>query len=689
MPLATLLAATGIFLTARTPKIDLSRVDPVPADQPIPVSDFFRPAAMQQPVLNPSGTRIAAVTSADRDKHSLLIYDFDTGKSDYVDASGDKDIYRAYWLGDSRVIFYLSLEKKYGIGLLTADVGRLRNAHPVFQYYYSTIVAIPPDDPLRPLVWNRYDALEDLADRDLGVVEANTNLKTGQLINLHTADSANLPRAIDDVREENDRHILRHYPLPTDGIVIRYIADQEGRLEFAIAYKDGRPLLLRLVRDRWEKCPVDLESVDVIDCGDEPGQLVVRGPRREGKPCVVEFMDSATAQPGRVLLDDADYDFFGGNLPDSDFADGCLYRDPVDHKVIGVMYERDGPKTVWFKEPYKGLQETLERLFPARAVRIVASDKAQRCFLIATYSDRQPLDYIWLDLKKHASRLLSHSAPWIDPKRMRPMQRVRFDTRDGRHLDAYLTLPAGATKERPPPLVVLPHNGPWVRDRWGYDGEVQFLASRGYAVLQPNYRGSLGYNWIFPPEDQFDFLKMQGDVIDATREMASSGNVDRRRIAILGRGFGGYLAVAAVEREPALFRCAVTVAGVFDWAAQVRDRKYDRFDYPTYDYYLRHLGDPKQRPGYFDAISLARQVARIAVPIFVAGGMEDNAVDISQSKHLISDLKRHHLPHESYIVREEGHDMQHLDKQVALYTRIEAFLAKYLLPASPVTTDAK
>jgi dipeptidyl aminopeptidase/acylaminoacyl peptidase len=519
-------------------------------------------------------------------------------------------------------------------------------------------------------VWNRYDFE---TQQDGGVAVINTDIQTGKIVNLDAAggDWSDLM----DVRDSNERHIVERFPVPPLGLTYHYLADHDGKLAYSFTAKDGQLALQRLADGQWTKCPVDLENIDVEDCGDQPGQVVVIGPRQEGKPRALQLMDAATGQLGEVLLQDKAYDF-----------NGWLYHNPATQEIIGAVFERNGPRVAWFNEDYRNLQKIIDGFFPGVVARILGSNEAQTLFLVATFSDRQPTIYSWVDLEKRTAGLFKNSAPWIDPKRMQPMNIVKFKTRDGRQLDAYLTLPAGASKTNLPPLVVLPHGGPWVRDNWGFDRQAQFLASRGYAVLQPNYRGSTGYSWMFPKEDEWDFKKMHDDVTDATKAMIASGLVDSGRIAIAGGSFGGYLAISGVVNEPSLYRCAVTLAGVFDWEQQIKGEKYDQYDSPSFGVMMHRLGDPKKQPEKFDAISPGRHVDRIRVPVFVAGGKEDRTVEIQQSRALISALEKYHVPHETLIVGEEGHGMAHLDNQVELYTRIEAFLDKYLKPVQPNTT---
>ena len=647
-------------------KLDLDRETPVPASEPVPVMDFFRPLLLQQPELNPSGTHIAAVVTVGDDRHQLLVYDLKTQKIEQV-GGHDEDVYQVNWLNDRRLVYSLAVRKLYGIGLFAAEVGSITDPSPLLQYCGSSLIAVPRQDRLHPLVWNR-SGID--TSRDLGVATIDAGLNLGKLVNLVAIGARR--QDVLDARENNQRHIVSEYPVPEPGLTYRYLADREGNLAFAFTSDDGALAMHRLVNQQWVKCPVDLESIDVVGCSDQPGQVVVVGPRQAGKPRALQVMDAATGQLGGVLLQDPVYDF-----------DGWLYRSPATREIQGAVFQRNGPHVAWFTEEYRNLQKILNGFFPGLVVWIIGSDEAEKLFLVSTFSDRHPVSYYWVDLPQRKVGLIKNSAPWIDPQRMQPMTPLTFKTRDGRQLDAYLTLPAGASKKNPPPMVVLAHGVPWVRDNWGFNGEVQFLASRGYAVVQPNYRGSPGYGWMFPKEDEWDFRKMHDDVTDVTKAMIASGLIDGGRIAIMGGSFGGYLAVSGVVNEPALYRCAITQAGVFDWARQIKDKKYDQYDNPAFGRMMRKLGNPGEQRERFDAISPGRHVDQIRVPVFVAAGKEDQTVEIEQSRALISALEKYHVPHEALLVRDEGHGMSHFENQVELYTRIEAFLAKYLAPAKP------
>jgi dipeptidyl aminopeptidase/acylaminoacyl peptidase len=257
---------------------------------------------------------------------------------------------------------------------------------------------------------------------------------------------------------------------------------------------------------------------------------------------------------------------------------------------------------------------------------------------------------------------------------MQRVQQFQYKTRDGYKVESYLTLPATASKEHPPALVVLVHGGPWVRDTMEWDPEVQFLASRGYAVFQPNYRGSSGYNWSFPPGDQWEFKKMHNDVTDGVKKLIASGLIDARRIAIMGASFGGYLSLCGATYEPGLYRCAITEAGVFDWKEMMRDARSNQYDSYRYEWFLRNLGDPKKQSDLFEDISPIRHVDQIKIPVLVAHGKEDGVVSIEQSTRLVAALKQAHVPCTVFFRSGEGHGMARLKNRTDYYTEVEKFL---------------
>jgi dipeptidyl aminopeptidase/acylaminoacyl peptidase len=426
-----------------------------------------------------------------------------------------------------------------------------------------------------------------------------------------------------------------------------------------------------LVGDTWQQCPENLEEIEVVGCGDNPGEIVVVGERKDGKPRPLEVMDAASGKVLNVLLEDAAYDF-----------DGWLYRDPVSHRILGAMGSKIGPYSVWFNEPYRNLQKALEKLFPGQGqiVRIIGTDATGKMVLLSNFSDRQPPIYSWANLEKHQAGMFRSSMPWIDPQRMQPMVTMKFKTRDGKQFDAFVTLPKGTTKQNPAPLVVLPHDGPWARTTWGYDPEVQFLASRGYAVLQPNYRGSPGCTWMYPTEDEWAYRKMHEDVTDATKALLASGYVDRHRVAIMGHGFGGYLALCGVAFEPSLYRCAVAVSANYDWGKLIEDQQYNQYSNPFYARMLAKLGDPKKEVEKFDAMSPLKHANDIRVPVLVSYGEYDQTVEIAMAKDLVSTLRHKGLDADSIRFANEGSGVHYVDHKVELYERVEAFLAKNLGP---------
>ncbi len=665
LALVLVLAAATALPGAET--LDLDRVTPVPATQPIPVQDFFRPPLFSSPILNAAGSHFVAKVDVGGDRTSLLICNLEKLQLSVINGYKNEDVNWVAWLDDTHILSSLITDKHYAKGLFVTDAVNVRGAHPVEYLSATSLVGVPAKTPMKPLVWIYRNAYDE--GRNLGVVQIDANKR------LDDNDHA-IPGSVQDSRANEDESlngarakIVRNFPNPPgNDLVVDYLSDKDGELAFAITADKGVYKLFRFTGKKWELSPVDLDEYYPVDVGDRPDELIVMAPRQDGKPRALHRLDAATGKLGDLLVQDRGYDI----------TSASFYRHPVSHTILGVKYERSALQTAWLNESYAAVQKMVAANYPGMVVGIMGSNRTEDRFFFYTYSDRQPVIYYTLDLKAKTIGLIKNSAPWIDPARMQPMSVIKVKTRDEKSIEAYLTQPAGATKENPPPLVVLPHGGPHARDSWGYDGEVQFLASRGYAVLQVNYRGSTGYNWQFPAGDDWEFRKMHDDVTDAVKMLGRSGRIDPARVAIMGTSFGGYLALCGAAFEPDTYRCAITISGVFDWTQVINEKKSVQYDSAAYGIFLRNLGDPKTDPERFDRISPLRHIDQVKIPVFVAHGREDEVADVAESRALIAQLEKFHVEHESMLVSAEGHGMSFAKNQVELYSRIEAFLDKNL-----------
>lgn len=638
----------------------LNRLEPVPANEVIPVMDFFRPRLFTNPELNPAGTHFAAIVSTQDDRLDLMAYDLSTKKIETLTAGGNYDIEGYDWLNDKRLLFSLSREKLYAAGLFAVELGRFSKSHVLQRDNFVSPVGISKANPTQVIVWTHHSRYEYGADGGVMKIETHRNLNDNR-----SATGANYGM---------QAHIVKSYPSPKGGDVVGYLADRSGELAFAFTYKGGVATAHRLEDEKWVPCPIDLDDLEIVGVGDQREELLVLGPKQDGKPRALHRLDAITGALGELIFQDDGYDL----------QQARLYRHPVDNRVLGAQYDRKGPQGVWFEPRYGKIQDALNRAFPNDMVRILGSDRAEKQFFVAVFSDVRPTAYHHVNLEKGSAILVADVVPWIDPKRMQPMRLITYKSRDGFDIEGYVTLPAGASEQNKVPLVVLPHGGPWVRDTWGWDPQAQFFASRGYAVFQPNYRGSSGTAWRFPKEDMWAFRKMHNDVTDGVKTLLRTGLIDPDRLAIMGGSFGGYLALSGAVHEPDLYRCAITIAGVFDWERVMKDARRGMYSRGQYGVLMRELGDPKVHEEKFEELSPIHHVNQIKIPIFVVHGKEDVVATVAQSKNLLKELEKFGVAHEKQIEGGEGHGFRQLDHQVKLYTAIEAFLGKHLAPRAPV-----
>jgi len=657
-------------LTRAAPEMELTRLQPVAAEEQIPVTDFLRQALVGTPELNDSGTHVAALVNSIDGASRLMIVDRATSKSSFVGGSDGTTVYGFTWLGAEHIAYNIASLQGIELGLMVANVGDLGGAYPIFQYSSAQIIGVPTENPLKPLAWLSANG-DDTAAR---LVELDASKNLGGFLDV-TGDAEALQVALSEVAARNEQQISKIIPRPDTGYQLGYVTNSSGGVAFAFTQFEGRAELWLWNGDGWNLSSIDPSEINILESGDREGELVVLVPATGGKPNAVHFFDAAAGKLGDLILQDTEYDFNGG-----------FYRDPASRAIVGAFYDRNGPTTRWFDDTYQKLQNIFNGYFPGKVVRLLDSDTQGGVFLVAMFSDRDPLGYYTLDLKLRTVTKLQSGQPWIDPERMQGMQVLKYTAKDGQKMDAYVTLPAGASKTNKVPLVVLPHGGPWARSSWGYQGEPQFFASRGYAVIQPNYRGSVGYDWRFTDADRVDFLTMSDDVARATKTLLKTGMIDEDRVAIVGGGFGGYLVLQGLISEPDLYRCGISHSGIYDWSWLANELGVDRNLHPTYGPLMSLIGDPGTQSAKFAAISPARDIGQLKDPIMVARERDAQGFLRSQSVRLVNGLKTVEADFKEVLI--EG-SMGLLENQVKLFQEIETYLAEQMgMPTPPAMTVA-
>lgn len=322
------------------------------------------------------------------------------------------------------------------------------------------------------------------------------------------------------------------------------------------------------------------------------------------------------------------------------------------------------------------LYQSLRTGFPGQSVKFVDHSADGNVSLIYIYSDRNPGEWAVMDRKKDVLARLLQRNPAIDPETMGTRRYIRFKAGDGLELDGYLTVPAGVSEPRDMPLVLMPHGGPHhVSDGWGFDTDAQFLASRGYLVLQVNYRGSGGRGYAFQEAGYRRWAtRIQDDLVDGMRWAVAEGYADPARICTYGASFGGYSALMLAARAPDLVSCAAGLSGLYDLRAMAEKSDTSR-SYRGRAYIERVIGDDDDE---LLANSPLARAADIRVPVFLAHGREDERTPFRQAKAMKKALEKAGNAPVWMAVKGEAHGFYAPENAIAFYRQLEAFLAEHI-----------
>jgi dipeptidyl aminopeptidase/acylaminoacyl peptidase len=342
-----------------------------------------------------------------------------------------------------------------------------------------------------------------------------------------------------------------------------------------------------------------------------------------------------------------------------------------DRSLLGVRYDVERPYVWYADEAMRALTERLERLYPGRVHEVVDSSEDMKTLVVRSSSDVDAGTYYVYDREKDKLSKLGSAYPELDQKAIGTMTNILYKAADGAEVPGYLTVPTGAEKKNLP-LIVLPHDGPAARDTWTFSFLRNFLASRGYAVLQMNYRGSsgFGHNWRAGAWRDWGGLPYS-DIHDATRWAIAEGIADPKRICIMGWGFGGYAALLGAARNSDTYKCAVSIGGITDLEMQI-----DHGVVTGEKALRRHqIGSDPEKLKRDSPLQIADQVK---IPVLLVHGAKDWRVQVNQSKAMASALKRHQKDAELVIIKGATHELERQSDRVTLLKEVEAFLAKNL-----------
>ena len=355
-----------------------------------------------------------------------------------------------------------------------------------------------------------------------------------------------------------------------------------------------------------------------------------------------------------------------------------VFISEVSREIIYTSYE-DEHMRYYFKNPeYEKDYNLIKKELPGREINFARSTADEKRWIIGSYSDVDPGSTYLFDRNTKKLTFQYTSRPNIPVKDMAPMQAISYKSSDGMLIHAYLTLPKGK-EAKDLPLVVFPHGGPWARSSWGFNGYAQFLANRGYAVLDPNFRSSTGYGKKFITAGDKEWgRKMQDDLTWGVKYLIEKGIVDKRKVGIMGGSYGGYATLAGLAFTPDVYACGVSIVGPSNLTTLLNS-------IPPYweamlaTFYTR-MGNPNTKEGKADLemMSPLFSANNITSPLLVVQGANDPRVNKHESDQIVVALRDRGFPVEYIVAPDEGHGFARPVNNMAMLAAAEKFLAKYL-----------
>jgi dipeptidyl aminopeptidase/acylaminoacyl peptidase len=678
----TALRALGLCLALfGSSAFSQAAAQPTAQAKAIPAEAFFRGAEIRQAVLSPSGQRLAVTLARSGARVGLYVIDLAKGmKSTGVGQFDDVDVEAVHWVNEDQLVFDTSdYAKGSGSGLggpglfsVKADGSEFRGL--IARHRFFSLIA----KTRNPMLESNH-ALLIVPEPQPG--EANEEVLVGEYSWRDRSDTAMITPMWLNVRNGSTRTPDYKEPYGAHGWIFdskgepRVVSTQEGNRSAVYWRGPGQSAWALLTEGDLIGLPFEPVAVD------DAGQLFVLQNQGEAGLAVLSRYDFERQAPSpKALVSTPGFDFQGR----LNFRKG---------KLAGVRVNADAETTVWFDADMKQLQALVDERFPGRVNRLSCSLCGQpgQVALVHTYSDRDP-GQLWIYRTKPAAgeapwQAVARLMPGIDPRLMATVDTYRFKARDGREVPVWVTSPMGAEPGRPAPAVVMVHGGPHARiGEWSWQPMNQFLASRGYLVIEPEFRGSEGYGEAHWKAGWKQWGQaMQDDVADALLWAQKEG-LATDRACIAGASYGGYSTLMGLARQPNLYRCGVAWVAVTDLDLYVQGSWWvsddTGSDYRKYGLAVL-VGDPVKDAAMLAANSPVLLADKIKTPVLLAFGEEDQRVPLAHGKRMRAALIKAGNEPEWVTYAGEGHGWALLKNKVDFAQRMERFLAKHLQTPAP------
>jgi len=598
----------------------------------IPLRDFFKNPEKSYFQLSPDGNYIS-FTGPYESRMNIFVQARGSNQARRVTSVTDRDISHYFWKGNDRLLYL-------------KDFGGDENYH---LFAVSRDGNIETD--LTPFEGVKVEVVDDLEDHDTDVL-IGMNKRNKEIFDAYRLNTVS-----------GELKMVAENP----GNIVSWMTDHDGKIRIAttsdgvntsVLYRENEQDTFRVIMTTGFK-----DSFAPLFFTFDNKAIYAASNLGRDKEVMVKY-DIAGAKETETIFADSEYDVMG------------LSYSRKRKVLTEIDYTTWKPTRKYLDAETENIYKELEKKFPDHEIVLAANNKNEDIFIVRIYNDRTLGSYYLYEMHGHKISKLADRNPWLKEDDMCEMRAITYKSRDGLTIHGYLTLPKGR-RPKNLPVVVNPHGGPWHRDTWTFNPQIQFLANRGYAVFQMNFRGSTGYGKAFWEASFKQWGKtMQDDITDGVKWLIQEGIADPKRIAIYGGSYGGYATLAGITFTPDLYACAVDYVGVSNLFTFLKT--IPSYWKPMLDMMYEMVGDPKKDSTLLASSSPVYHVDKIKTPLLVAQGAKDPRVNIDESNQIVEALKKRGIEVEYLVKENEGHGFSNEENRFDFYQAMETFLAKHL-----------